>query len=88
MSTLSIQLPDDLKTKAVQLAKKKNMSLNTLVSYWLQTAIVQDETMEWMKTRLQGRNPSLLLAEFGKFLEKTKPGAEPTLDEIQEAMKE
>lgn len=88
MSTLSIRLPEDLKTKAVQLAKKKKMSLDALVNYWLQTAVVQEETIEWMKTRLAGKNSKLLIAEFGRFLEKTKPGAEPSLDEIQQAMKE
>ncbi len=88
MSTLSIRLPDDLKVKATQLAKKKNMSLNALVNYWLQTAVVQDETIEWMTRRLSGKNPNLLIAEFGKFLEKTKPGVEPALDEIQQAISE
>lgn len=39
-----------------------------------------------MTRRLSGKNPDLLIAEFGKFLDKTKPGAEPTLDEIQQAM--
>ncbi len=41
-----------------------------------------------MKIRLAGKNPELLIAKFGTFLEKTKPGTEPALDEIQEAMKE
>lgn len=88
MSTLFIRLPDDLKVKAIQLAKKKNVSLNALVNYWLQTAVVQDETIEWMTRRLSGKNPDLLIAGFGKFLERTKPGAEPSLDEIQQAMGE
>lgn len=88
MSTLSISLPEDLKAKAVQLAQKKKMSLDALVNYWLLTAVVQDETIEWMKTRLASKNPEFLIAEFGKFLEKTKIGTEPTLEEIQEAMKE
>ncbi len=88
MSTLSIRLPEDLKAKAVQLAKKKKMSLDALVNYWLQTAVVQDETIEWMKTRLAGKNSALLIAELGNFLEKTKPGQEPTWDEIQQALKE
>jgi hypothetical protein len=85
MSTISIRLPEELKTKAVLLAQKKKISLNELVKYWLQTAVVQEETMEWMKSRLHGKNPELLIAEFGKFLEKTKPGPEPTLEELQRA---
>ena len=68
MSTLSIRLPEDLKAKAVQLAKKKKMSLEALVNYWLQTAVVQEETMEWMNRRLAGKNPELLIAAFGRFL--------------------
>ena len=88
MSALSIRIPDDLKKKAVHLAKKKDMSFNALVNHWLQVAILQDETIEWMKRRLRGRNPELLIAEFGRFLEKTKPGLEPTLDEIEHTMKD
>ncbi len=88
MSTLSIRLPDDLKAKAILLAKKKNMSLNELVKYWLQIAVVQEETMAWMETRLHGKDPEQLLATFGQFLENAKPGTEPTLAEIQQAQQE
>lgn len=88
MSTLSVRLPDELKAKVLQLTKKENISLSILVNQWLQTAVLRDETIEWMKQRLQHRNPDRLIADFGKFLEKTKPGVEPTLDEIREAMKE
>ena len=43
MSAISIRLPDDLKEKAMRLAKKKNMSFNGLVNYWLQAAVMQEE---------------------------------------------
>lgn len=61
MSTLSIRRPDDLKYKVMRLAKKKNMSFNGLVNHWLQAAVTQDETFEWMKKRLQGKDSKLLL---------------------------
>ena len=83
MSALSIRIPDDLRDKAMRLAKKRNMSFNGSVNYWLQAAVTQDETLEWMKKRLRGKNPELLIAKFGKLLEKTKPGEEATLEEIQ-----
>ena len=86
MAKISLQLPDDLITKAMRLAKKKNISFNALVNHWLQTAILQDETIEWMKRRLSGKNPELLIAEFGRFLDRTKPDSEPTLDEIEQTM--
>lgn len=86
MSAISVRLPDELKDKAMRLAKKKNMSFNSLVNYWLQAAVQQDDTLEWMKSRLSGKNSNLLIAKFGTFLGKTQPGTEPTLDEIQQAM--
>ena len=57
MSALSIRLPDELKEKAMRLAKKKNMSFNSLVNYWLQAAVTQEETVEWMKRPLAGKDP-------------------------------
>ncbi|MDP6037514.1 MAG: hypothetical protein QGG64_03115 [Candidatus Latescibacteria bacterium] len=88
MRTISVRLPDELKDKAMRLAKKNNMSFNSLVNYWLQAAVQQDETLEWMKSRLSGKNPELVIAKFGSFLEQTQPGDEPTLDEIQQMMEE
>ncbi len=88
MSAISVRLPDELKDKAMRLAKKNNMSFNSLVNYWLQAAVQQDETLQWMKSRLSGKNPELVIAKFGSFLEKTQPGGEPTLNEIQQAIKE
>ncbi len=86
MSAISVRLPDELKDKAMRLAKKKNISFNSLVNYWLQAAVQQDETIEWMKSRLSGKNPDLVIAKFGDFLQKTQPGDELSIDEIQQAM--
>jgi len=85
MSAISIRLPDDLKDKAMRLARKKKISFNSLVNYWLQAAVMQDDTLEWMKRQLSGKNPELVIAQFGEFLEKTKPGDEPTAEEIDRA---
>ena len=70
----------------MQLAKKKNISFNSLVNHWLQAAVQQEETLEWMMRRLSGKNPELVIAKFERFLEKTQSGNEPPLDEIQQAM--
>ena len=47
-----------------------------------------DKTREWMESNLRGKTSDLAIAKFGSFLEKTQRGNEPTLDEIQRAMKE
>jgi predicted transcriptional regulator len=88
MGVISVRLPDDLKDKAMKLAKKQNISFNSLVNYWLQAAVMQDETLEWMKRQLGGKKPADLIADFGAFLEKRESGDEPTLDDIQQAMRE
>jgi len=88
MAAISVRIPDELKEKAMRLAKKNNMSFNSLVNYWLQTAVIRDETLEWMKRRLAGKEPEQLIAAFGEFLEKTSDGEEPTLEEIQSAMQD
>lgn len=47
-----------------------------------------DKTREWMESNLKGKTSDLAIAKFGSFMEKTQRGDEPTLDEIQRAMKE
>ena len=86
MGAISVRLPDDLKDKAMKLAKKKNISFNSLVNHGLQAAVMQDETLEWMDRQLGGKKPADLIADFGAFLDQSEPGEEPTLDEIQQAM--
>jgi len=86
VGAISVRLPDDLKAKAMKLAKKKNISFNSLVNHWLQAAVMQDETLEWMDRQLGGKKPADLIADFGAFLDQSEPGEEPTLDEIQQAM--
>ena len=86
MGVISVRLPDDLKDKAMKLAKKKNISFNSLVNHWLQAAVMQDETLEWMNRQLGGKKPADLIADFGAYLAQNEPGKEPTLDEIQQAM--
>lgn len=65
----------------------KNISFNALVNYWWQAVILQDEILEWMKRRLSGKNPEFLIAEFGRFFNSTKAGSEPSLDDIELALK-
>ena len=88
MGAISVRLPDDLKAKAMKLAKKKNISFNSLVNHWLQAAVMQDETLEWMDRQLGGKKPADLIADFGAFLDQSEPGEEPTLDEVQQAMRD
>ncbi|ETW96168.1 hypothetical protein [Candidatus Entotheonella palauensis] len=88
MGAISVRLPDDLKDKAMKLAKKKNISFNSLVNHWLQAAVMQDETLEWMNKQLGGKKPTDLIADFGDFLARSEPGDEPALEDIEQALNE
>ena len=88
MSALSIRIPDDLKEKAMRLAKKNKISFNSLVNHWLRAAVMQDETINWMNRRLRNKDTERLIAEFGNFLNQTTQGEEPEFEEILKAMKE
>ena len=87
MSTLSIRVPDSLKKKASLLARKNQMSFNAFVNQWLQIAVVREETIEWMQQRLRKKNSNQLISEFGAFLNKTKPGKEPSASEINKVLR-
>ncbi len=87
MSTLSIRVPDNLKEKAVNMAKRNSMSFNAFVNHWLQIAVVREETKEWMNSRLSAKNRAELKSEFEAFLKKTKSGNEPTQKEIEDLLK-
>ncbi len=87
MSTLSIRVPDDLKEKAARLARKNKMSFNAFVNQWLQIAVIREETLEWMESRLNNKNRELLISEFGDFLSKTKQGKEPSATEIKRLLR-
>lgn len=80
-------MPETLKKKAIQLARKNEMSFNAYVNQWLQIAVTREETMEWMRQRLNRKDINKLITEFGVFLEKTKPGKEPTGAEIKRLLK-
>ena len=86
MAALSVRIPDELKNKARRLARKQNLSLNSLINHWLRTAVMQDETIEWMKRQLGGKNPERLIASFGKTLSDIQPGKEPLLNDIEKAI--
>ena len=88
MSALTIRLPDELKERAMRLAKKKKMSLNALVRHWLETAVLQDQTMDWMERRLRGKQGEEVVAEFGRLLEQSSPGTEPGRRTIDDALGE
>ncbi len=72
MATLSLRMRDDLKQKAQQLAKEQGVSLNGFINATLAATIAPQETLH---------------KRILKFMRKTGRGKEPSVEEIERAMR-
>jgi len=87
MATLSLTMRDDLKNKAQQLAKQQGVSLNSYINATLAATIAQQETLQVFCDRLQEIDQDALHQRVLKSMSRTRPGTEPTADEVDSAVK-
>ncbi len=87
MATLSLRMRDDLKEKAQQLAKEQGVSLNGFVNATIAAAVAQQETLTLFSDRLRDVDQDALHKRVLKFMRKTRPGKEPTIEEIERAVR-
>lgn len=83
MATLSLRMRDDLKRRAQQLAKQQGVSLNGFVNATIAAAIAQEETLTFFNDRLKDVDLEALHQRVLKFMRSTRPGQEPTAEEVQ-----
>ena len=77
---------DDLKLKAQQLAKEQGVSLNGFINATTAAAVAQQETLTFFSDQLQNVDQDTLHKRVLKFMCKTRPGPEPSLEEIERAI--
>lgn len=87
MATLSLRMRDDLKQKAQQLAKEQGVSLNGFVNATIAAAVAQQETLTFFSDRLKEMDHDGLHKRVLKFMRKTAPGKEPSIEEIERAVR-
>ena len=87
MATLSLRMRDDLKQKAQRLARAQGVSLNGFVNANIAAAVAQQETLELFGGRLRGVDQEALHRRVLRFMRKTRPGKEPSIDEIERAVR-
>lgn len=85
MATLSLRVRDDLKEKAQKLASKQGVSLNIFINATLAATVAQQETLDFFSDRLKDVDQETLHRRVLKFMRKTRPGKEPSVDEIEGA---
>jgi antitoxin component of RelBE/YafQ-DinJ toxin-antitoxin module len=78
---------DDLKQKAQQLAKEQGVSLNGFINATLAATIAQQETLTFFGDRLKDVDQETLHRRVLKFIRKTRPGREPSVDDIERAVR-
>ena len=87
MATLSLRMRDDLKQKAQQLAKEQGVSLNGFVNATIAAAVAQQETLTFFSDRLKDMDQDALHNRVLKFMRKSRPGKEPSIVEIERAVR-
>ncbi len=86
MATLSLRMQDSLKQKAQFLAKRQGVSLNNLINATVAAAIAQEEALALFDDRLRNTDLEALHNRVLAFMGETRPGPEPTEDEVRRAM--
>lgn len=86
MATLSLRIREDLKRKALALAKREGVSLNNFVNAALAAAVAQEETLAFFEDRLKDVDLESLHERVLRFMSETRPGDGPTLDELKRAL--
>ena len=87
MATLSLRMRDDLKQKAQQLAKEQGVSLNGFINATLAATIAQQETLTFFSDRLKDVDQETLHKRVLKLMRKTRRGKEPSVEEIERAIR-
>ena len=87
MATLSLRMRDDLKQKAQQLAKEQGVSLNGFINATLAATVAQYETLAFFSDRLRDVDQDALHKRVLRFMRRSRPGNEPTIEEIESAVR-
>jgi antitoxin component of RelBE/YafQ-DinJ toxin-antitoxin module len=88
MSTLTLRIRDDLKSKAQGIAKHQHVSLNNYVNALLAAAVAQEEALSFFRDRLRDVDLAALHKRVTAIMRRTRPGKGPTPQELRAAMGE
>ena len=76
---------DDLKRKAQDLAQRQGVSLNNYINSTIAASVAQEETLRFFDERLRNVDTEALHKRVLRFMSETKPGEEPTAEQIRKA---
>jgi len=79
---------DDLKQKAQQSAKAQGVSSNGFVIANIAPAVAQQETLALFRDRLRDVDQDALHKRVLKFMRRTRPGKELSIEEIERPVRD
>lgn len=85
MSQYSLRLPEDLYSRAAELAKRQGVSLNQFFLYAISSTVASIESREFFEKRIGGRDEKELREKFRSVLGNvsSRPVIEPS-DALEE----
>jgi len=86
MARLTVRLSDALKRKAQGLAKRQGVSLNNFINATVAAAVAQEEALTWFGDRLKTQDLEALHRRVLDFMGQSRPGREPSTEEIDRAI--
>jgi len=85
MAVISIRIPERLKQKVQELAKREGVSFNNFVSATLAAAVAQEEARVLFGDRLRDMDLAALHRRVMAFMGDSQPGPEPSPEQIDRA---
>ena len=86
MSTISVELADELEVKAQELATEEGVSLDQYINAMITASLKQQQTIAFFGQRLRDVDASDRRARVMAFMNDTRPGTEPSPEEIERAI--
>jgi hypothetical protein len=85
MATLSIRIPDRLKSDVSAEARRQGVSMNNYIACCLSAAVAQESAQRFFRDRLEGVEPGAVRAQFAAVMSRTQTGEPPSEAEIDAA---
>ena len=82
MATLSIRIPDGLKTQLASVAQEEGVSMNNFICSCLSAAVAQERASIFFANRLEKRDRDLVRKRYATVMSKTRKGRPPSMRDI------
>jgi len=87
MTTLSIRMPDSLKNKTLNIARKQGVSMNNFIICSISSSVAQQEAYDFFDNELKNIDREKIKSGFEKIMTKTQNKKSPNFQTINKLIK-